>query len=146
MPSLADVAPPPGAREVRMSTGHGMIYGIEYVVVRIVQGNRGTLGEVWRYRGISSGRLIARRVVPMPAVDWTRMLARLDSLGADTLRVPLDGAAIMDAGELLLESRLGSRYRSVSINAPTLRTGEAARRATIIAAQIDSLDRVTSAR
>jgi hypothetical protein len=148
IPSLAAVALPAGTRELRISTGHGMIYGYEYAIVRIVQDAAGAEGEVWRYRGqldpSPTGQFIVRRVVPTPRPDWARMVARLDALGADTLNVPRDGGAWADAGELLLESRRGAGYRSVDVNAPTHRRGEAARRAVVIATLIDSLDRASA--
>jgi hypothetical protein len=148
IPSLAAVALPSGARELRISTGSGMVYGWEYPIVRIVLDSTGARGEVWRYRGqrdsSGTGRFIVRRVVPRPRPDWAQIMARLDTLGADTLAVPQGGVTWADAGELLLESRRGADYRSVAINAPTHRTGEAARRAAVVAALIDSLGRASA--
>jgi hypothetical protein len=148
IPSLAGVALPAGTRELRISTGHGMVYGYEYAVVRIVQDAAGSEGEVWRYRGrldsSPAGRFIVRRVVLTPRPDWAQMVARLDALGADSLDVPRNGQAWMDVGELLLESRRGASYRSVAVNAPSYRRGEAARRAVVIATLIDSLDRASA--
>lgn len=130
-----------------MSTGVGMIFGADYAVVRIVQDSAGARGELWRYHqkpGASSlNELVVRRVVPRPSPNWSEIVSRLDALGVKTLVVPRVKLAWFDTGELLLESRRGVSYRSVSINAPSKLPWAAARRATIIAGLIDSLDRAT---
>jgi hypothetical protein len=147
IPSLHAVTLPASTRELRVSTGAGMILGAAFSIVRIVQDERGTRGELWRY-GTELGRVpqcgpIAHRLMLQPTPDWSLVLARLDALGIDELKAPHSETIVFDAGELLVESRRGTSYRSVDINAPRLQKGDAARRATIIAALVDSLDRAS---
>jgi hypothetical protein len=143
LPPLRNVSLSDGNRELRLSTGAGMIYGAWYRVVRIVETPEGVSGEVWRYRGRllpqgTSSLEVERERLQRPS-EWKRVLMKLDSLGADQIDAPKDGPWWADAGELYVESLRGSEYRSVAFNAPTLRQGDAARRAIAVEALIDSV-------
>lgn len=143
LPPLRNVSLPDGSRELRLSTGAGMIYGATYGVLRIVQTPKGVRGEVWRYRGLlvpqGTRSLQVERVSLQRPPEWKHLLIKLDSLGADQIDVPKNGTMWMDAGELYVESLRGTEYRSVAVNAPTLRQGDAARRAVAVAALINSV-------
>lgn len=142
-PALRSVVLPRGDRELRLSTGPGMIAGAEYGVLRIVQTAGRVDGEVWRYRSVlSSNERITHRAYRSrvePPIGWARLLARVDSLTEEGLEVPLAGIGFHDAGALYVESLAGNVYWSSFANAPSRRTTTAARRAALVEALVDSL-------
>jgi hypothetical protein len=75
----------------------------------------------------------------VPPIDWGRLLAVLDTLGVETMIPPQYSNAITDAGDLIVEVRRGSVYRSYFVNAPSHRADSVARRAARIAFLVDSL-------
>jgi hypothetical protein len=142
---LRQVILPVDNRELRLSTGAGMIFGAQYGVLRIIERGPVAQGEVWLYRGVAArdGSTLykVRRVRLSPNPEWKQLLARFDSLRADRIEVPSDGSSYSDAGELYVESLSGAAYRATSVNAPRLRKGAEARIAAAAAALIDSLVR-----
>lgn len=148
VPPLASVGLRAGYRELRLSRGHGMVLGTDYPVVRVVGQPDRVDGEVIRFRGISDTvahtiRWSARRVRPSRPIDWARLLSYLDSLGVSDFEPPVYRDAIMDAGDLVVESRRGAEYRAYEVNAPQLRADTVSQRAAKIAAVVDSLERLT---
>ena len=151
LPSLADVLLPQGMREIRLSTGHGMILGAEYPLIRIVDGPRGVVGEVIRFRGVVEARdptrhdprWEARIVKPVGPVDWAQVLKSLDSLGVETLVPPAYNSSVSDAGDLTVEVRRGTFYRAYEVNAPHFRGDSVSARAAKIAAFVNHLERQT---
>ena len=118
IPNLATSTLPPGYRELRLSTGHGMALGYAYPVLRILQTPTQISGEVWWVvcapcRGEPAPR--SRRI------DWKALLRRLDSLEIATLEPPPTRTAIFDAGDLIVEALVGSSYRGYEVNAPLQR-------------------------
>lgn len=156
VPALRGLYRPEGVRELRLSTGHGMVLGSEYAVVRIVHTAARSSGEVWLYRYATDSAadwgargLQARRVQLRPDPDWSAIVARLDGLGLSTITQPTGvQGRYLDAGDLYVEDRNGPRYRAVWINAPRIlaRTDPTARPAAAIAALVDSLGRAPRAR
>jgi hypothetical protein len=151
LPPLATHAVPSGVREIRLSTGSGMIAGADYPLLRVVAGPEGVRGELvhWAVR-VVDGRVLdgptrwtARRVAPVTPIDWVRVLARLDSLGVDSLVPPVYSVAVTDAGDLAVEVRQGAAYRAYEVNAPGYRSDPVGRRAAAIMQLVDSLDRLT---
>ena len=151
LPSLATVSLPPDVREIRLSTGHGMILGAEYPLIRIVAGPDGVRGEIIRFRGIMEARdssrptvrLSARIVAPRENVDWRQLLQTLDSLGVETFIPPVYTNAIMDAGDLTVEVRRGRAYRAYEVNAPGSRRDSISARAAGMAGLVYFLERQT---
>jgi hypothetical protein len=151
VPPLAAVTLPDGYREFRISTGHGMVYGGEYPLLRLVATPSTIAGEIYYYRGLMpaevpphGNRWQLRRGTPRDSVSWTQVLARFDSLGIEELTAPRYATAMMDAGELIVEFRHGPFYRAYGFNAPHYRDDDVSRRAATIAATVYSLTRRAS--
>ena len=145
IPPLRAVSLPAGSRELRLSTGAGMILGGEYGILRIVKTDQASRGEVWLYRDMQDDgkiSLTVRREALVPSPNWKDVLARYDSIAARGLKIPEDGWGYSDAGELYIESLVGGEYSSIAVNAPRLRKGDAARNAASLASLVDSLVRV----
>ena len=136
---------PADDRELRLSTGAGMIFGAPYGILRIVARDSSVDGEVWVYRGVRSRdgttEIKVARVRLRPDLDWKQVLTSLDSLNADRIAVPSDGWMVSDAGELYVESLRGATYLTTWVNAPRVRKGPEARTAAAVAALVDSLVR-----
>lgn len=148
IPALAAVTLPDGYREFRISTGHGMVYGGEYPLLRLVATPSTVLGEIYYYRALmgaeippNGNRWQLRRGAPRDPVSWAQVLARFDSLGIDELTSPGYASAMMDAGKLNVEVRRGTVYRAYSFNAPHYRDDDVSRRAARIATTVNVLGR-----
>jgi hypothetical protein len=148
LPSLATALLPADIRELRISTGTGIILGAEYPLIRIVAGPTGVVGEVIRFRAILSGKDSANRrvswtariVKPAKDINWQGVLQTLDSLGVETLPPPVYNHGFTDAGDLTVEVRRGSVYRAYEVNAPGRRTDSVGVRAAAIAGVVSLLD------
>ncbi|MDF1501820.1 hypothetical protein [Roseisolibacter sp. H3M3-2] len=156
LPPLRLAHLPAGVREFRLSTGHGMVAGWEYPLVRLVaEEGRPPRGEVWLYRqprdtteARTAGGLVTRRGRLQPAPEWVAIGRRLDSLRTEVFRSRGAGRRmVFDAGELYVEYRAGAEYRAQWINAPAWRArfDPAAEAPAAVAALIDSLGRVAGA-
>ena len=115
LPSLAGASLPPGYREFRLSQGHGMILGGRYPLLRIVQSPDHVAGELyWMWCAPCRAEL-----APLGRpIDWATLLRRFDSLGVATFRAPVPRGWISDAGDLVVEVRVGRSYRAYDVNAP----------------------------
>jgi len=146
--SLAEVELPQGYRELRLTGGPGMILGEDYPVVRVLASPQGVQGEVvrcWGYVDSTTHEIHHRalRARPSRPVNWARLFAHLDSLGASTLQSPKHQTVVFDAGDLIVEIRDGARYRAYEVNAPTWRADSLGRQAARIKAVVDSMNRLT---
>jgi hypothetical protein len=152
VPPLRTHAVPDGIREIRLSRGHGMIAGHEYPLLRLVEAPDGVRGELIRFAvrmadgRVASGpaRWRAHTVELRAPVDWTAVLARLDTLGIDSLTPLRYRDFITDAGDLIVEVRRGADYRAYTVNAPGVRADTTAQRANAMAQLVDSLNRLAA--
>lgn len=142
LPPLATHALPAGYRELRLSRGHGWVVGPEYTLVRIVQTPTKTTGEAIRFAE-GPGHWAVRRVRPSSPIDWHRLLTYVDSLQIEAFVAPVYRDYITDAGDLVVEVRRDSTYRTYEVNAPGWRKDPAGVHAAAIALVVDSLDRLT---
>lgn len=158
MPPLRAVVLPDGTRELRMSDWYSMIVGHPVPMLRLVEGPSGATGEViffWTERpfelrrrpftscapGSHGGRTCAYVVPPDRAPDWNEVAARLDSLGAWSIREPCEGnVRVTDSGELKVERLIGGHFEKYDCNAPTYpRQSAAALRAAAIYEYFESV-------
>jgi hypothetical protein len=149
-----------GERELRITTGGGMSYSPDYVM-RIVERRgrvRGEVYETWRrlpgkpYAGGPFGRekqpperfgCLSPRVTPdrwvcridrMIPVDWSAVLARLDSLGAGGLPAQAPRTRhVSDQGHVTVEARSRRGYNAACYYGPHFRRDSAEARAEAIA-------------
>lgn len=148
LPPLAHGALPPGYRELRVSTGHGMILGAEYPMLRVVESGGRVSGELLMYRadlrarGTETRWLVRRALRELPEEKWRTIVARLDSLEVGRPAAIESRPAWMDAGELVVEVRDGDRYMAYQVNAPRRRSGAEAGRAAALESLVDSLARL----
>jgi hypothetical protein len=118
IPNLATSSLPAGYRELRLSTGHGMMLGHPYSVLRILQTPTSITGEVW-WVTCSPCRGAPGR--SSRAIDWDALLHRLDSLEVPTFRPPPTTTYISDVGDLIVEVLVAGSYRGYVVNAPLWR-------------------------
>lgn len=144
-PSLHDVALPEGARELRISDAESWIAGAPESVLRLVERTgREPVGQiifVWQERPEWSIRRRATQcapwakgmrtcvfVAPGAAIDWPAVAARLEALGAWTIRSGCERGSVRvtDSGEMWIVRLAGARFDGYDCEAPTFRTGTAA--------------------
>ncbi len=135
-PPLASSSLPPGYRELRLSTGHGMILGPAYSVLRIVQTPNRITGEVW---WVSCSPCRAQAAPRSRGVDWVTLVHRIDSLELPFLELPPSTVTISDAGDLIVEVLIASSYRGYVVNAPLRRPDPRFRPAQVASRLIDSV-------
>jgi hypothetical protein len=147
LPPLADVPVPEGYREIRLSSGHGMIAGAEYPMLRLVEGPGGVTGELLLFRvrldaPVASQRWAVRRLGEAPAEGWSVWLRQLDSLGV--ARPPAEGPRryITDSGHLIVEVRHGGEYLTYDVNAPMYRQDAEGQRAAAMVRVLDAAAKV----
>lgn len=159
IPPLRTAAMRRGERELRITTGGGMMYGSDYVM-RIVERRgrvRGELYETWRrfpgkpYAGGPFDRekrppepfgCLSPRITPdrwvcridrMLPVDWHTVLARLDALGADRLPPQMHRAFVTDMGHVIVAARTRRAYNAAYYYGPQMRSDSAEARAVGVA-------------
>jgi hypothetical protein len=158
---LSAVRLPQGTRELRLAGSYSMIGGYPSPALRLIESGNDIRGEMvffWLERpgsrrrleatrctaGVDSTRVCVHVVPTSKSPDWQQVAARLDTLGAWTIRERCeDNRMISDAGDLNLERLDGARFEEYSCNAPSDRRGTpAADRARALYTYFDSLTRV----